>query len=266
MTRSPTTRVLMYHGVDRVSAERDPHGMFVTPASFRAQMEQLLESGFTPVSEEAYLASLQGEPLPHRSVLITFDDGYVGVGEHAAPVLAELGMPAVLYVPLEVLGKHATWLTHRHPIMSADEVRDLAASGLTVGAHAFDHADLTTLTDADLRRQTAEAREELARVAGRPVRTFAFPYGRHDARTRRAVEAAGYHAAFAVHERGGRFGIQRVDVNATDTLRTFGVKLHRLYPTARRASRHFPRLRWTAHTLLGRAEQPEIDALAEAES
>lgn len=266
MTSPSTTRVLMYHGVDRVSGDRDPHGMFVTPARFRAQMEQLLESGFTPVSEETYLESLTGPPLPRRSVLITFDDGYVGVGEHAAPVLDELGIPAVLYVPVDLLGKHATWLDDHHPIMSAAEVRALEAQGITIGAHAFDHADLTAVTDTDLYRQTAGTREALSELLGRPIRTFAFPYGHHDARARRAVAAAGYDAAFSVHERGGRFGIQRIDVNATDTLRTFKVKMHRLYPSARRASRYFPHARRLAHTVLGRAlrPEPEIDVLAEA--
>lgn len=259
MTRA-AVRVLMYHGVDRVARDRDPHGLFVTPANFRAQMEHLLERGHTPVSEAAFLAATKGAALPDKAVLITFDDGLVGVGEHAAPVLDSLGLPSVLYVPTDLLGRHSDWLGDRlhYPLLSADEVRALHGAGMTIGAHGADHSDLTTLGADDLRRQTAQVRADLTDLLGEEVRTFAHPYGYHDARVREAVEAAGYEAAFSVHEPGGRFGIQRVDVNATDTLRTLGVKLHGLYPAARRASRFFPAARRAAHHLLGR--EPDVVA------
>jgi peptidoglycan/xylan/chitin deacetylase (PgdA/CDA1 family) len=253
-TRAPA-RVLMYHGVDHVSRERDPHGMFVTPANFRAQMEQLLASGFVPVSEQAYLAAQAGGRLPRKAVLITFDDGYQGVGEHAAPILAELGIPSVLYVPVDLLGGRATWLgdRYRYPLLSAEEVQGLRAQGMAIGAHGSDHADLTLAGDADLVRQTLETRIALTELLGEEISTFAHPYGVHDERVRAAVESAGYAAAFSVHEAAGRFGIQRVDVNATDTLRTLRVKLHGLYPAARRTSRHVPRARRLVHDLLGSA-------------
>ena len=249
--------VLMYHGVDRVPADRDPYGMFVTPEAFRAQVELLLEVGFVPIDEETFLAGLQGHPLPRRSVLLTFDDGYVGLGEHAAPYLASLGVPSLLFVPAGLLGGESAWLEprHRHPLMSAEELREVRGQGMAVGAHGLDHSDLTELSDRDLWRHTADTRAELESVVGEQVRTFAFPYGTHDARARAAVRAAGYHAGFAVHEAAGRLAVRRVDVNATDTPRTFRLKLRPLYPVARSATDHVPAVRRLAHDLLGRASR-----------
>jgi len=254
MSRRPVL-VLMYHGIDRVSAERDPHGMFVTPTTFRAQIERLLEAGFAPVTELAYLAGLRGGPLPRKPVLITFDDGYLGVGEHAAPFLASLRVPSLLYVPAGLLGGTSTWLEprHRHALMSADDVREVARQGMSVGAHGFDHSDLTGVPDSDIRRHTLETKVVLEGVIGAPVRSFAFPYGAHDRRTREAVREAGYRAAFAVHDPVDEFAVRRVDVNALDTMRTFGVKLHRFYPAARSATDRFPAARTFAHDLLRRA-------------
>jgi peptidoglycan/xylan/chitin deacetylase (PgdA/CDA1 family) len=247
--------VLMYHGVDDVPAARDPHGMFVRPAAFRDQLEQLLDAGYDVVSEAAYVEALHGGALPPRPVLITFDDGYVGVGEHAAPVLASFGLPSTLYVPAGLVGGHSDWLEprHRHPLMTGTELRAVRAQGMTVGAHGFDHSDLRAMSDTDIRRHTVEAREILAEVLGEQPTTFAFPYGYQDARARAAVRAAGYRAAFAVHESIDRFAIQRVDVNAVDTPRTFRLKLRRFYPALRRASDRFPAARRLAHDLLGRA-------------
>ena len=254
MSRRPVL-VLMYHGVDRVPAERDPHGMFVTPAAFRAQVERLLGAGFVPVTEQDFLAGRRGRPMPRKAVLITFDDGYPGVGEHAAPFLASLGLPSVLYVPAGLLGGSAMWLEprHRQPLMSADEVRVVSRQGMSVGAHGFDHSDLTGLPDSDVRRHTVETKMVLERVVGRPVRSFAFPYGAHNRRIREAVRAAGYQAAFAVHDPVDDFAVRRVDVNALDTMRTFGLKLRRFYPAARSATDRFPAARTFARDLLGRA-------------
>lgn len=257
--------VLMYHGVDTVAAGRDPHGMFVTPSAFRDQVELLLESGFTPVSEQVYVASLYGAPLPPKPVLITFDDGYLGVGEHAAPVLESFGVPSVLYVPVGLIGGWSDWLEprHRHPLMSVSDLRDVSSRGMVVASHGLDHAALTALSNDELRRHTVETREVLHALLGTEVRTFAFPYGTHDARARAAVRAAGYSAAFAVHDPAGRFGIRRVDVNALDTLRTFRLKLSRMYPAAWRASSVFPACRRLAHHLVGRADritEADLDA------
>ncbi|MEV5000389.1 polysaccharide deacetylase family protein [Nocardioides sp. LML1-1-1.1] len=257
----PRARVLMYHGVDRVSAARDPYGMFVSPAAFRRQMECLLEAGYVPVSEDDYLAAVHGARLQRKAVLVTFDDGYLGVGEHAAPVLRELGVPSVLYVPADRIGGTSDWLEerHRHRLMDAADLREVAAAGMTIGAHAADHRDLRGLADAELTVQTRQAREHLEGVVGAPVRSFAFPYGHHDERARAAVRAAGLEAGFGIWDAADELAIGRVDVNATDTLRTFRLKLRRFYPALRRATDPVPSLRRRAHDLLGRAPRETPD-------
>lgn len=256
MTRRPPARVLMYHGVDTVPARRDPHGMFVTPAAFRDQVDHLLESGFVPISEEQYVAAVHGAPLPRKAVLITFDDGYLGVGEHAAPVLASYGVPSVLYVPVGLIGGWSDWLEprHRHPLMGAGDLRAVREQGMSIASHGLDHAALPTLSDEELRRHAVETREVLASLVGAEVRSFAFPYGTHDQRSRAAVRAAGYDVAFAVHDPVDEFAVERVDVNSSDTLRTFRLKLSRLYPAAWHVASRFPAARRVVHDLVGRAE------------
>lgn len=247
-------RVLMYHGVGAVPRERDPFGMFVTPDVFRAQMEWLLEHDFHFLSEADYLAALGGLPVDRRSVLVTFDDGYRGVAELAAPILEELGIPSILFVPSALVGRQTTWLDprERHQLMNAAELREVRDAGMAIGAHGRDHQDLALMGGRDLVRHTRGAREELAAVTGTAVRTFAYPFGNHSAAARDAVRDAGYDAAFAVHDGTGRFAIPRTDVNATDNGRTFRVKLLPIYPAARRASSRVPYVRRAAHTVLGR--------------
>lgn len=94
-------RVLTYHRVDEPSADPDldPGLISATPDEFRMQME-LVAKHYCPVSLRTVLAAQRGEGnLPPGAVLITFDDGYLDFALHAWPVLRELSIPAVLFVP-----------------------------------------------------------------------------------------------------------------------------------------------------------------------
>ena len=94
-------RVLVYHRVDEPSAEPDldPGLISATPEEFREQM-LLLARRYNCVSLSTVLAAQRGEAdLPPGAVLITFDDGYLDFAANAWPIMRELGLPAVLFVP-----------------------------------------------------------------------------------------------------------------------------------------------------------------------
>ncbi len=94
-------RVVAYHRIDQLDAEPDldPGLVSATPEDFRAQME-LIARHYTAISLEDLLAAHRGDGLlPRGAVLLTFDDGYRDFEQNAWPVLRELGLPAVLFVP-----------------------------------------------------------------------------------------------------------------------------------------------------------------------
>jgi hypothetical protein len=57
------------------------------------------------------------------------------------------------------------------------------------------------------------------------ARAFAYPYGTHDLGSRTAVAEAGYDAAFAVAREHGRYAVDRIFVQSTDSLFAFKCKL-----------------------------------------
>lgn len=96
-------RVLTYHRVARDDEDTDlePGLNSATPAEFEAQM-MLLKQAYCPVSIQTVLhAQRSGEPLPPKAVLVTFDDGYEDFQRNAWPVLKELSIPVVLFVPTD---------------------------------------------------------------------------------------------------------------------------------------------------------------------
>ena len=73
-----------------------------------------------------------------------------------------------------------------------------ARAGLTVGAHSLTHRSLPTLEGSELRRELVESRDLITQHTGILPQYFAYPYGLWDDRVRRAVQAAGYRAAFTL--------------------------------------------------------------------
>ena len=94
-------RVLAYHRIDDLEADPDldPGLISASPAAFRAQMEEIARR-YSAITLEQLLAAHRGQsPLPPRAVLLTFDDGYQDFEHQAWPILKELGLPSVLFVP-----------------------------------------------------------------------------------------------------------------------------------------------------------------------
>ena len=93
MASAAAVPVLMYHHVSPA-----PGLITVAPQNFRAQIRWLAINGWRGITCDDFARFLNGEQLPDRSVLITFDDGYLDNWVHAAPILAEFGLHAVLFL------------------------------------------------------------------------------------------------------------------------------------------------------------------------
>lgn len=102
-------RTLTYHRVADPDAtpDLDPKIVSATPGDFRVQMEHVARR-YRPVSLDDVLRAFgAGAALPHRAVLVTFDDAYRDFGDVAFPILKELGIPVTLFVPTDYPGRPA---------------------------------------------------------------------------------------------------------------------------------------------------------------
>jgi peptidoglycan/xylan/chitin deacetylase (PgdA/CDA1 family) len=73
-------------------------GMTITPAVLEAQLN-FLKKRFKILSTGSLQELLEkGMPLPHRSVLITFDDGWRDNYVNALPILKAAGVPAIIFI------------------------------------------------------------------------------------------------------------------------------------------------------------------------
>ena len=93
---NPRGMILMYH---RIAEERfDPWNLCVTPENFSQQLEVLKSSGLNVMHLHELAASLSSGKIPKRSVVLTFDDGYLDNLENGRPILERYGIPATVFV------------------------------------------------------------------------------------------------------------------------------------------------------------------------
>lgn len=245
-------RVLMYHNFGETPAAGDPESLFITEQTFRAQLDLLRRRGWRALTLDEFLATLDGTPAPSKSYLLTIDDGHESVLRTAAPILEDAGIPSVLFVPPAVLGGPITWNPDYagEQLSGKGEIATLAGTLMEVGVHSWDHSRMFGMDAEELDVHVVLARDEVARMMGYPARSFAYPFGTHDAPARRAMADAGYAVSFAVAREHGRFAVDRIFVKSNDSLAMFRFKLSLAYRAASRIGGRTPWLRHKVRALL----------------
>lgn len=93
MNHAAAVPILMYHHVSPAAGL-----VTVTPEHFRAHVAWLAEHGWQTLTLDQIAAFLAGQPVRRKSVVITFDDGYLDNWTHAHPVLSEHGLNGVIFL------------------------------------------------------------------------------------------------------------------------------------------------------------------------
>jgi peptidoglycan/xylan/chitin deacetylase (PgdA/CDA1 family) len=120
---------------DRIVSEPAPNK--ITGDELRRHLRTLERAGFVAVSLEALVRFYEnGEPLPEKSLVLTFDHGYLSTYNAVDPVLRELGWPAVLFVMTERQERRDPFFVYW------DRVEHMIASGVwEIGSHGHNGHD-----------------------------------------------------------------------------------------------------------------------------
>jgi peptidoglycan/xylan/chitin deacetylase (PgdA/CDA1 family) len=205
--------VLMYHSV--ADYDDDPFEVTVTPRRFDRHMRWLRSRRLRGVSM-GELLDATAEGRARGLVGLTFDDGYQDFVTNSMPILQRYGFTATMFVLAGRLGGENEWSRPgpSKSLLTADEVRQIASSGMEIASHGLQHVSLLKADDAVLRDEAVQSRSILQDLLGQPIRGFAYPYGYSDARVVAAVQSAGYDYACAVRPWSGigRYAIPRTAV------------------------------------------------------
>ena len=207
---------LMYHSVSAVAGRM--RELAVPPDLLAEQLGALTGAGYRLVGLSEALDLLDAG-AGDRLVAVTFDDGYRDFLTAGVPALRAAGARATLYAAVGHLGGSAGWLgrwaTDFGPMLTWEELAEVAAAGVEIGNHSLVHHPLDVLPAAQLRREVARSHEQLEQRLQVRVRSFAYPHGYHSRRVRGVVASTGHDNATEVGRRlytpgDGRFAVPRL--------------------------------------------------------
>ena len=248
------------------SADFDEGVFGPTAEMFRTHLKWLTENAEILSEDDLLCAYRHSMPLPPRSVVITFDDGYRDCYTEALPAIREFGAPAMFFIPTEAIedrkvgwwdliaygvkntkrpeitvrGEHfavadrgaltrvfidrMTTLNSRETdslvsdlyqaceveppsrqrcsdeLMSWDEIREAASTGVDIGSHTHSHRVLSTLNPTAQKLELSLSKKILEERLGAPVHSIAYPVGGYEhfnVETMELAKSCGYQLGFS---------------------------------------------------------------------
>lgn len=168
----------------------------ITPELFEQQLIYLKDHGYITITPNELVNEIKTgtTTLAKKPVLLTFDDGWENQYVYAFPLLQKYHMVATFYVytrPID--NQHWSYL-------SWDQLREMSASGMTIGSHTLTHPLLKHVSSVNMKNEITESKKAIERELKKPVFHFAQPFGYSDQGVEMAIKEAGYQSARGTHK------------------------------------------------------------------
>lgn len=175
--------VLMYHHIGPIVPGTNL-ALTVTAFQFERQLRYLKRHGYTTILPSDWLSYVErGKLLPEKPILLTFDDAYLDLVQYCFPLLKKYGFTGVVFVPTANIAGTNEWdqanWPRPHKLLSAEQIAEWAAQGIDFGGHTRTHPDLRYLTPEEMEQELEGGKRDLEVILGRPVVSFAYPYGHY---------------------------------------------------------------------------------------
>ncbi|QJR80852.1 polysaccharide deacetylase family protein [Alteromonas pelagimontana] len=190
--------ILLYHHV----AENTPASTSISPEQFRQHMAFIKEN-YTVAPLKNVVETLKNkQPLPDRTLVITFDDGYDDILKNAHPILEEYGFPYTVFINPAQIGRQSHQLTWK-------EVNAMQKQGATFANHTQDHLHMLA-KNADeseakwlsrVWQNVEEAEAMLKEKTGKSLKYLAYPFGEFNTMLAEKLKEEGY-TGFGQHSGG----------------------------------------------------------------
>jgi peptidoglycan/xylan/chitin deacetylase (PgdA/CDA1 family) len=118
------------------------------------------------------------------SICLTFDDGFSSDYNLVLPELKKINATATFFIVTDFLDT-PNYLTKK-------QVKYLSDEGMQIGSHSKSHPNFLMLAPDKRLEELNDSKEILEDIIGKPISTFAFPYGLFDNECSQAVFLAGY--------------------------------------------------------------------------
>jgi biofilm PGA synthesis lipoprotein PgaB len=189
--------ILQYHHVDKTT----PTATSIDPKRFTQHMALLERGGYLIWPIQRLIGALrQGQGVPDKVVVITFDDAYASIYTQAFPELRARGWPFSIFVATQYIKSTQSNQDIDSPFLSWGQLREMQAAGASIVNHTHSHPHLLRrLPDESsndwrnrVEAEITTAQRLLEQHLGVTNKYLAYPYGEYDTRIARLVRKLGF--------------------------------------------------------------------------
>ncbi|WP_294154270.1 polysaccharide deacetylase family protein [uncultured Clostridium sp.] len=207
--------VLYYHSVNE-NAENE---VTISPEMLEKQLDYINDNEYITITiNELYDHLINNQPIPEKSIVITFDDGYMNNYTEAFPLLKERNMKATIFcVGNSLDGSY---------YLSKDAIKEMSDYGIDIESHTVNHMHLDTLNYDEQLSEMKNSKDILENITGKNVTAIAYPFGDFNDDSIKAAKEAGYKLAFTTHlglsdRNDDIYALDRIYISSNYDMNTF---------------------------------------------
>lgn len=181
--------VICYHYIGEDPTGKSP--LIISKEKLRDHLKTIKDDGYTTLTmEELNNYLFKDEPIPEKSVVITFDDGSIDNYTNAFPILKEFNVKATMYV---ISGD-----INQSEFLTSDQIKEMSDYGIDIESHTVSHRKLSTLSYEEQLKELKDSKEAIEKITGKPIIAVAYPEGKFNEDTKKATIEAGYTMGFTI--------------------------------------------------------------------
>lgn len=239
--------VIMYHHV--LKDEKRSGKYVVTPTQFEEDLNYLKSKGYTTVLPKDLVNYVyNGEKLPEKCVLLTFDDGYESNYSYIYPIIKKSNDKIVISVVGSLCDEYSkTEESHiNYSYLKWNQIKEMHNSGLVdIGNHTYNchtakkRKGINKLPDESnedyenfLKNDIETLNMKIKDITGTFPLTFAYPFGYAQKTSEKILKNMGFKVTLSCEE-----GINYIEKNNPDCLymlkrynRPAGISAERIFP------------------------------------
>ena len=211
--------VLMYHSI--TSGKGNSNSLPIE--TFKEQMKYLKDNGYQTITlADLYKYFMNQNPIPEKSIVLTFDDGYENNYTAMFPVLKEYNFKAAIFVITSHIDKD-------HKFMTSKQLIEMDKYGIDIESHTVNHDKLKSLSKDNQLETLIQSKKDLEKILKKEINFFAYPGGAYNKSAIAAVKEAGYTMAFTIDgklsswssKNDGLLSLHRINTSSFHDLNAF---------------------------------------------
>lgn len=227
--------ILTYHNICEDNYPLKNCHDWISVSDFESQLAFIQAHHFSPISFQDLIN--KDNPLPKKSIILSFDDGYESFYSLVFPLLKKYNFKASYFIFTDWIAEtpekrlNNYWNIGYRPKTTHlvwTEIKEMFNSGIVeIGSHTKSHKSLTNISLDEVNTELKESKEIIEYHLKHKIDFFSYPggHGYDNNEIRNSIKKNGYLAAVSAYppyienyNKMDRWALKRIEINQSITM------------------------------------------------